>query len=215
MKCLWLLLVVTLGVNCKNSENTRINSNGEKNTFIIELPKAGPDLYYQFSKSINEQLSLKELEKGVDSLELRLTEHAEITNLYTTHVLKLISNEWKGYRYHYWKALGRDWKSINIDSMIMYAYPEVVRVKVKSALDSMLAEGLMELPSQHDIKGFESRVSDGTTYYFEIATKNRYKFYYYNTPEAYDYPECVQMTKILDIWRRNIGGITFNHMRKQ
>jgi len=155
---------------------------------------------------------LNKLENGTDSFELRLWANVEVSTGGQIFVIKKINNNWTCLNYFYIKSerkFGKDYKnwmnSFTVDTF--WVKKKQPKTDWDTFLKSIKKENIYELPVQSDIKDWENIVTDGFTYYVEYATKDRYKFYYYNCPDVYEneFKECKQMTNILDIFNKEFG----------
>ena len=210
---LLLILLCIVNISCK-----RIIKD-DKPKFIIDLPdtsnKKYPNYYYETIKKKTEQLMFNKLWMATDSFEIRLWAKVEVTNGGHVYVIKKINNQWVCLHYFfienhdYWSNLNSYINNLTIDTFW------VKKLQPKSNWNNFFnqieKENIYKLPSQGDIKGWESIVEDGITYGVEIGTKNKYKLYYYNCPDVYSekYIECKQMTNILEIFDKEFG-IHFN-----
>jgi len=195
------------------------NKTAEKPSVKMELPDTSkthqPDLMYEVKKKAADELMLNKLENGADSFELRLWAKVEVLNEGQVFVIKKINNQWNCLHYSYLEKSGV--MPMNPNDLVKWATDFTidtfwVNKKHPAAnwdgfFKDIEKENIYNLPSQADIKGWKNSVSDGFTYYVEYATKDKYKFYWYNCPDVYEnkFKECRQMTNILSVFNREFG----------
>ena len=186
----------------------------DKPHFSIELPDTSkthkPDLLFEKTKYLSNELFLNQLYKGVDSFELRLWAQISVTREGRVYIIKKINNNWKCILYNYVLSINQ-WSSGNYLEYLAKRTIDTFSVKKLQPKTNWIdffklieKENIYNLPSQEDIKGWKNKIDDGIIYKVEIATKNKYKFYYYNCPDIYEkeFKECKQMTNILDIFNK-------------
>ena len=194
------------------------NNRTERLSVEMELPDTSvthqPDLMYEVKKKTADELMLNKLENGADSFELRLWAKVEVTNGGQVFVIKKINNQWNCLHYSYLESKGMmspnqgliKWiTDFTVDTFCVKKMQPVTDWKTFFA--AVEKENIYNLPSQSDIKGWVNGVCDGLTYYVEYATKDKYKFYWYNCPDVYEdkFKECKQMTNILGVFNSEFG----------
>jgi len=211
MKLFLLISIITLGVSCKKHEKT------EQREFEIEIPDTTKNhqsnISYIHKMSITQELSLNPLENGVDSFELRFWAKVEVLNIGHLYVIKKIKNQWTCLHYRYIEHC-RYQEGIDFSEMAKATYIDTFSVKkVRPAtnwetfFEKIEHENIYELPPQVDIPGFKSNVADGHTFYVEYATRSKYKFYWFNCPDAFEdtFDECRKMANIVKIFHDEFG----------
>ena len=210
MKRLWILILpILILFACHHKTETN------KPDFTLEIPDTSkthfPDISYEVKKRVVDLLNLNRLENGTDSFELRLWAKVEVTNYGQIFIVKKVNKLWTCIHYSFLKSL-KFYPNI-IDGIKKFTLDSswVDTVKPKTDWDTFFKaidkENIYGLPIQSDIKGWKNIVTDGFTYYVEYATKDKYKFYYYNCPDVYedDFKECKQMTNILSVFNKEFG----------
>lgn len=183
-----------------------------KADFLIDKPDS-LDIIYTVSKHEINNLNLRDLEIGVDSLVLRIWYEEElwIGGDYMLDIKIDKDGRKNGFLYRYWSKQV-DYSEMRGDNIYeLFAKIDsfiVKNVVPKSGWDNFLKqlqrENIYDLPSENNIPGFKSRHTDGYTWIVEVATKNSYRFYYYGTPYIYakEFRECAQMIKITEtLWK--------------
>jgi hypothetical protein len=211
MKRHWILILsILILFSCQHKTDTN------KQRFTLEIPDTSkthyPDIFYESKKKVVDELKLNRLENGADSFELRLWANVEVTNAGQIFIIKKVKKQWTCLHYFYLKKEG-NWNSdiikmatnFTIDSS--WVETEHPKTNWNSFFKAIKKENIYELPIQSDIKGWKPIVDDGFTYYVEYATRDKYKFYYYNCPDVYEneFKECKQMTNILDVFYKEFG----------
>jgi hypothetical protein len=194
------------------------NPKCENDKFIADLPDSNkvhqPNLFYEVKKKLTDELNLEKLEVGVDSFELRLWTKIEPANLGYVFVIKKQNLNWTCIKYAFTTLHNSEITSgpvltfltdIRIDSF--YVWKEQPKSGWTKFFGDLKKSNIYDLRDQHEIKNWESKIDDGTTYLIEYANKEKYRFYSYSNPSAYKdkYIECRQMTNILNIFNLEIG----------
>ncbi|MEO8146236.1 MAG: hypothetical protein ABI723_01300 [Bacteroidia bacterium] len=215
LKTITLITILIFLLSCKQTKPQN------ENDVEIVLPDTSvnhrPNTWYLGAKNIRRQLNLKNLELGVDSIEIRIYQQGGWN---PNHVI-IIKNEnkiWSASVISYHTHLLSE-NEIQFDTTsdtnqffhLVVDSAEFENLIVKSSwnnlLDSLQFFGINTLPSQQDIKGFEDRSDDGIEYHFEIATKHRYKFYTYHCPAMYSDNYNQSIVNILGLINRELKGM--------
>lgn len=168
--------------------------------------------------NLRQELNLKNLENGADSVEIRIYEDVA---MYRPDRLIIIKNEnkiWSASVITYWihspYSRGGETDSVFIkehpDQVVVdstVSYNLIPKCSWGKLLDSLTLLNIYQLPSQKEIKGFEDHMQDGVTYYFEVATKFRYKSYTYHCPDFYNEENNQNAANILRLISRQLTGI--------
>jgi len=190
----------------------------DKQTIEIDLPDTSSSqpskMYYLTKNKATAELMMDKLENGVDSLEIRLW--GQVANLKIGHVyvIKKISNQWTCLDYSYLQTYPTFegliytkvyWTSFIIDTF--WINKKQPKTNWNNFFNAIENEGIYDLPSQSEIKGFRSDFIHGIDYFVEYATNKKYKFYWYNCPDCYEdrFQECKHMTNILEVFHREFG----------
>ncbi len=194
MKHLILIsLTFVLGIlgSCSNKNHNKVALNKSKDSLIETKPDwdAKWNAYYN---SIEKQINLANLEKGTDSIEIRLWIEGALNSMASLYFLKvhdtlpiLTYSEIYLRQFDWDKDDPHKW-----DPMITPVVDSVKSVSVlltsrtdKAILSEINMDSILLLPSQRDVAGTFG-ASDGESLTFEIANKKRYKFLYYNNPRS-------------------------------
>lgn len=189
MKSLLTITIFLLVVSC--GRDPRGSTNGEKITDSISLyiPYRSNDLRmerdfeaYIYKGKLSDLLSLKPLENGVESFELRFWQVGALFDPIILYVLKKQYNGWLNLHYQLYR--GESWTMENpqIDS----ASIEVVRPRIQSwekYIASLNLDSLWMTPSQREVVGKTFGAVDGYSYYIELADNKRYRFLNYYVPD--------------------------------
>ncbi|NNV57142.1 hypothetical protein [Limnovirga soli] len=144
-------------------------------------------------KALSDQalkLSLTQLNKGVDSFEMRIW----VGSMFVEHdliLLKYSDTSWQTQRIRYFKSE---------DGVMHFKNENVVKptITLPLLIDSLKIFQIEKLISQEQIPNFVDNVADGVTYNLEIATKGSYKLLTYHCPEHYSKTE-INNKKFLDL----------------
>ena len=173
------------------------------------------NIFYEKTKRATIELSLPKIEKGVDSLEIRLWSKVEVTNGGNVLEIRKINNKWtcSDYSYIETQHIKRHEISDDISFFTNFTIDTFWVKKIepktgwKDFFEKLQAKKAFELPDQRTIKGWDNNVSDGISYLFEFSTKNNYRYFSYNCPDIYEkkFIECKRMTQILEIFNSEFG----------
>lgn len=198
------------------------NDSSKKNTVQIILPDSSKrhevDIWYRYVKNLRRELNLKDLEIGTDSFELRLYEDFTLGRPERLFIIKNEKSIWtctiviffarhpivgeRRFKEGNWKD---EFSNSVVDSF--YAFNVKPKCRWDQLADSLKKINIFNLPSQEDIPNFEDIVSDGTEYYFEIATKDYYKFFSYHNPEVYKDKDNKSALAILELISRQLSPV--------
>jgi len=162
-----------------------------QDTIQIDIPTYNNGLKGYFYNSIRESseaLGLSDLQKGVDSIEIRIWFfYAKRDRSFgKLHIYKFEEN-WNG------KA--------------SYGSSNLVEILPKSGWEKftskLFKEDILNLQNHYSIKGLKTMIKDGDTYCVEIGDRSSYRFYSYHSPELFKkYKDARHMSKILKLIRR-------------
>ena len=206
---MWIL-IVSLGCNQDN----------KKKPMQITLPDTALtnriDHGYVYSNQLRRELNLKDLRIGVDSFEFRIYEEFSLGTPDRLFIIKNENYKWKCSLYHYWTIRLEKESPMRIEEMISNTFVDSCSFKNiiplcgwNKFIDTLNHLNLFSLPSQSEINGFSDGVEDGIDFRFEVATKERYKYYSYHCPEIYKDVNNKKATQILEFIGRQIDPIWF------
>jgi len=225
------IFLVTSCVSMKNSQMSRLSSNYSfipETTKRLDIPKYDenhpfcgyPFVYWHFSKQKEKQLGLESIELTDDSLNFRVWITNPIGKRGQPHGLieiKRDSSIWIANLY----AMYVDF-NVNKPSETIVKY-EKMEVSPKNNNWDCIVDSLYQLkfdilPTDESIPNYykdnSAYVNNLTTYSFEYATKNQYRFYQYNYPERksnefWQANNVLKIIKLLDdefSWNDLIGN---------
>ncbi|CAN5767382.1 hypothetical protein BH11BAC3_BH11BAC3_04640 [soil metagenome] len=196
----FLLLLFLFAISC--NEPGLLSQSGKK-AFIKDIPiyKNGkPGIFYDLAKGFSEKLNISNIEKGDDSLRVRIwydfslignkkmidivfTKAACIANLY----------EWIGY--------------MTFDSKKEITVTDIKKLQLapktdcNNILDNIKRLKILELPTMDSIPDLRDSWADGHTVSFEIGTKEQYRFYSYHMAEKFAdrFWQAANVDKFLDM----------------
>lgn len=170
---LGLLLV---SVSCKDKPGSATNST-TTTSFIRETPVQS--FYTRVAKDKVKQLELDSLESGFKELQIRIWYDHSLFNPRELVVITNRNNSWTATLYE----LDVEWKG-DIEKIENSRKKDVTpKSGWTTFVNKLLSLQILSLPDQDKINGYGQGV-DGTTYNFEIATKNQYRFYSYWEPKS-------------------------------
>ncbi len=152
-----------------------------------------PDLMYEIKKKRVDELKLRELEKGMDSITIRLWVNESLFRLGMIYEVSYTDQKWSARWIEYYESSNDQpwdkshiyWHQMNfkIDSF------RVQRIAVEDLSDflkKLEAENIYRLKTSYEVEGWESGHSDGNYFYVEVATNAFYHFSSFGEPGFYE-----------------------------
>jgi hypothetical protein len=184
-----LTVFLLLGFLCKCTDmpESRYVNRTIAPDFVREVPK---DLLHEYINRNAFDLQLDSLEAGYDSLQLRIWLGHSMAKVKHVVILKFKDQKWKG-----------QLVSFNHDMVkkVRNVYPGS---GWDTLIDSLYKLGIVTLPHETEIAGYNGVGADGISYYFEIATSKKYRVYSYGNPgdntNFWQAVNVLQMAKLLE-----------------
>ena len=197
MRYFSLILLIVLFGSC-NLKNSNLKSGF--NSIISDTAN------FKWTQNKTTILNLSQINKGVDSFELRLWCSMAITDLKFVTILKFSNSNWQLTETRYW--IDNINRYPNDDLMILdssFTKKLVPRISFADIIDSINYFCLGVIPTQNKISGFIDRTADGISYTLEVASKNCYKILSYNNPKYYMDDNHKRINSVLKFFQRNLG----------
>ena len=169
MRALLLFSIFAYALSCTTSVNKNISDFKTLTTDTLDL---------EFGRYRTSMLNLPQIQKGVDSFELRIWNFGSTDELV---ILRCLDSRWITCNYYY----QINWKNI-VDSQAVLC--RQINPKIAANIVNYLTQdSVLNIPSQHAIPNFKdtSIYEGGCTYFLEIATKDFYKGLLYNNPHVH------------------------------
>jgi hypothetical protein len=206
MKAHYLLILILLAVSCKEKKiRPSRSAMAQPTPFKREIPSFGdgkPDLFYLVDKEKQMQLGLDNLERGFDSLEIRIWYDFSFID---DRRLVVIRN-----KHHVWKAIVYnmhvDWDGQK-ETILSKSVQEITPASGWNHFSSQLMElKILDLPNCDKISGYEFGF-DGVTFNVEFATWDQYRYYGYWEPRGNQdkFWQAKNMCDILDLLEEELG----------
>jgi len=179
--------------NSKNSssKDVPVNRYGGKDSIYLRLQK-------QFAN-----FSFEKLDTLCEYFTIRITNDFDKSGVSQVLVCKFRSNKWEGRYYKFVGVMpGASVKEIKIDSNSVTPNSGWCNF-----INSIFSKKILSLPNMNEIPGFDVVMADGGFSFFEIASKYRYRFYYYYSPLNPDirFEECKNVNEILKAIEENFS----------
>lgn len=132
-------------------------------------------LLYEYTSREASLLHLDSLELGFDSLQVRIWLGHEMAIKKHAVIFKYTESNWSGCLVSYSRENEAGKRFLK----------EIIFTDVRPVsgwenfIQKMLALKILELPDDEDLPAYDGCAGDGLAYYFEWATKNKYRFYSY------------------------------------
>jgi hypothetical protein len=148
--------------------------------FVKEIPiatvgrdKGQPVLFYRLTKLTTHALQLDSLETGFETLQIRVWLGHSMAIKRHVVILKLIDKKWTG-------------QLITFDHHLQKADINVKNISPNNGWENLIASlkklDIINLPNADDLPDYNGCGQDGITYYVEVATRHKYRFFYYCNP---------------------------------
>jgi hypothetical protein len=186
---LFFCVVSLFLVSCNGQDNNVIAQISDKSkTFKSEIPtykdgrsSGDTDYLFKLLRRDASELTLDFIENGFDSLQLRVWLGHSMAVKRNVVILKQVNRQWFGQLVTY--SYGHD----NKNGQEFISSKNVKQVNPKSGwpafIKTLTTLQIPTLPNGQDISGYNSCGGmDGIDYFFEIATREKYRFYYYCNP---------------------------------
>ena len=193
------------------------NTRGQNENFKAEWPKNDSVYRNQIIKARKERLivlGLNDISKGVDSFELRFGYNQILFIGKGFFVIKYENGKWHGQHYYYEQKddINNSKEDLNYSSKLTdlrdtftIQKPFTPLVAWDKLVDNINQSGILNIPSQIDIKGYKNEWNDGTAFWLEFATKKSFKFISYENPEQYKkFKESKIVTNFLKMFFKNL-----------
>ena len=148
-------------------------------------------------KQFLNNLNINDISLGVDSFEIRLARNHALFVEKDLFVIIFLNNKWTAIHYAF---------QGDLDDSISFQKREFLPINpVKSLIDSIYLSGILDIPSQVDLKDYRNRVADGEYFVMEFATKDKFKLILYENPYHYpEYAESKIVSNFIEMFYRNI-----------
>lgn len=221
-------LLVSCNKQTDNKLAVQVQALNLSDTFRLEIPPFQKPLdfvYYLEFKKEESQLNLRSLEKGFDSLEMRIWYGWPLCGERLIRVL-LNKGRWSAKVYSISAHINAKNEGLTVFDFLQRQYYryEVENKKPRSGFHSFIRNlfesGILTLPDIRNIKGFRETFSgsDGGGVQIEIASRNVYRTYVYFSPEYYatKYPEADSVMNVLTLLERefSLPGLCQDRIRK-
>jgi len=130
-------------------------------------------------------IQLDSLFLNFDSLQIRVWYISELMGFRELYIFQKTKMEWKGYNCEMQLKFSSDTPSLKqINGPRPQKIQKITEVTPKhgweNLIDSLQILKIMTLPDMNLIPGLVDNWDDGYTYYFEVATKENFRFYRYH-----------------------------------
>ena len=204
----YISLIFFLVISCWESTTSKKNSTGT-DTLNVEFISNQDDTLrqYAFIKFKQQKIGLDSIQGGYDSLQFRIWDLQGLFGHMEVYVIK--NNQYK------WTA---EYYSIHGDSNfndglildefewgdepfnIVKQKQLMPRIPWKKFVDSLISFDIMILPDMESVKGMEVTWTDGSWIVIEVANKNGYRVYHYNSPHRFEkFEEANKIEGILSL----------------
>lgn len=225
----YFVLFVTVLLSCRDrskqsDSNKKDFTLTKKDTSIVNSDSYREEQDYLTRKKIlYNQLSLYDIEKGNDSLELRMWYIPSMWDPTILYVLKAKDSRWTLFHYQIYmhQATSEDhcyddpvveyFKNPIVDSVTMESVrPQ--KINWETYIDNLQLDSLWNLQTESLIKGTTFDMLDGYSCLLELCEKGRYKYLFFTAPEYFQ-KRNINHKKFIEFQKRLIDPIIYKGMR--
>lgn len=192
--------------SCGNKSGNRDRTNKSNYSVVTEIPRnqnGEPVSDYRITKAFQKQAGLDSLEKGYDSLQIRIWGgHSQLLEFYLLIISKR-EKKWHG------KLITLEYTIDPKSGVYQFKNKRSKTVSPKSGWEVFVKRlfdfQVTSLPDMSEL-GYESG-EDGSSYMVEVATNKSYRFYSYWSPAEYQnkYPAAKSMYSIAQFVESEFG----------
>jgi len=181
-----ILIIISFLTSC--SRQTISDSNLSKiDSSKLKFNDSFNSLLNETINDYSHQLKLESLKNGFDSLQIRIWFDYSIVPERRLFIIKRKKSKWIAISYKMTLNLDSTYQVDSLKTIDKFKSIKMEELKPKNGwnnfMNKLLSLKITTLPNSEEIKGFESDMDDGILYMIEIATKDKYRFYYYENPE--------------------------------
>ncbi len=197
MRYLYVIIVIFFLFGC-NRKDDSTSSNEYAAKFVRELNKSDtfryefplgrdgkPDsLTYDYLKNFGEETGIPSLEKGYDSIAIQIRFECFLFNRIKIVTLRHNREKWSAelaeIEGHFNEITGTN---ESFSKVVVYEDPKSGWIKF---INDIFDLKVLTIEDATDLPGYKpGRVNDGCAIDVCLTTKNTYRYYYYNNPDAY------------------------------
>ena len=197
MKYFYIVILFSLfscGYNMKNDKNGTT-------AFIVDTPKNG----VEYIRDVRDRLKLVPLEKGFDSLQIRVWLSQGLSVAQQVIIIKRENNKWESKFIEYEPIY---YNNYMYDSVLYMKSKECIVIPKtgwKSFISKLFNFEINDLSDQTKIKNYD-HPNDGGNLVVEIATRKKYRLYTYHQPDSNNaIKEARLMSSILDLLSKELN----------
>jgi hypothetical protein len=214
------LFLLTIFCTCNLQDCTEKDSlisnaikeyNKDTGAFARDIPVKNNgyvDNIYIRTKEMQERLRMEKIDSGYNNFQIRITKDFDKSGDLEVLSIKCTDNQWKAIYYVY-NGNENDTAYANVKMNSTELFPKKGWCHFVEALFS---QNILNLPTIEKVPILSDVIiADGGNCYFEIASKNKYRFYYYYAPELLsmhvteEYKESKNVIEIFNIIEENFN----------
>ena len=163
------------------------------------------DRIYKRVKESNLKLGLEKIDSVYKDFSIRIQTAFDHTKKGAEiFSIRLKDNEWSGV---YYEFTGPDINHITVDSTLV-----TPKNGWCNFMNELFSYGILHLPNVNSTTvGQNMAVADGGYSFFEIGSKNKYRFYYYYSPDLMLDERFEEAKKVVSIFRFIDENFSFSH----
>lgn len=198
--------------NCSEKNSFISRAINEFNSDTGKLKKDIPvknngfvDNIYRYLKRTQEKLDIEKIDSAYNNFQIRITNDFDKTNDLEVLSIKCTDNQWKAIYYVY-NGNENDTAYANVKMDSTELFPKKGWCHFVEAL---ISQNILNLPTIEKVPILgDVIIVHGGYCYFEIASKNKYRFYYYYKPELLseletEYAESNNVIEIFKVIKAN------------
>ncbi len=216
MRFTFIFILTCFFVNCNQHKNRSASEKIPGTKFELYIPLHSNDTRYErdlnaytYKKKLTNLLSLKALENGADSFELRFWKVGSLFDPIILYILKKSPNKnWSNLHFQLYRGTSWNSEEPEIDSLaVQKVWPRMINWD--EYIKSLNLDSLWVTPSQREVIDESFGAVDGYSYFIELASSSKYRFLNYYVPDRLQNVE-LNHRRIIDFQNNLRDGILYN-----
>jgi hypothetical protein len=224
----YLFFIVTAFISCDNPGK---QSDVEKDSASITKTDTSITNSYSYKdeqdylkrkRILCDRLALYDIQKGSDSLELRMWLIPSMWDPSILYILKGKGSRWTLFHYQIYLHTATSEDHYYDDPVIEYFNNPIVdsvamesvrpqKTNWQTYISNLQLDSLWSLQTESSIKGKTFGMLDGYRYLLELSEKGRYKYLFYTAPDQFQ-DRDINHKKFAEFQKRLVEPITFKGM---
>jgi hypothetical protein len=205
----WIVYTVLAGLLACSHQNDRQKAARHNVIMDIGGDEGGGKFVHEYHSDLAARLHLDRLEEGYDSLQIRVWLGHSMAGEYHVAIIRRTNNRWKGEVVTY--SMSADPGTEKLDRVTKKTRTLSSEIQYEMKIGYLDLDSIVNLPHGEDSTACNKcGGTDGIQYVFEIATINKYRFFYYCEPQ-YNC-DCTHAWRVVDFATRLERELDFHYV---